>query len=95
MAYAKKAKLLIASANNARLYSNDTDEGAALQKAIDTVFPNTADYGRADLYARLMEGWDKYSYGVPKRVFVTKTLREWAAWYSTSTNPEGDTDADA
>lgn len=56
------------------------DVGAALQQAIDAVFAQRPDWARADLYARLAEGWSGYS-GLGRKLFAKTTIVSWDAWY--------------
>lgn len=73
-------------------YRNDTvwgdkDPGEAVRAAIENVWPLRPDYAKAELYARMMERWDNYPSGVPRKVFVQQTIRGWEYWYVRSTPP--------
>lgn len=88
MRYKKKALLLIASVSSHTRWGGVSDPGPAVQSAIDSVFATSPDYARAELYARLMEKWDEYKMGVPRRIFVTRTITDWMSWYVRTPRPE-------
>lgn len=73
----KQAKQLLSSYNNKVAWGKRVDQGAALQEAIDFVFPFRSEEQRADLYARLMEGWPTYKAGTSRELFVSSTLQKW------------------
>lgn len=87
MSYRKKAEMLIASHRSQTVWGNCDDEGAAIQNAINAVFPYSPEWARAELYCRLMERWSEYSSGVPRRIFVVSVVREWAYWYARTPAP--------
>ena len=73
----KQAKKLLTSYNNKVAWGKNVDQGAALQDAIDFVFPFRSDEQRADLYARLMEKWAEYPAGTSRELYVASTMQKW------------------
>ena len=73
----KQAQKLLTSYNNKVAWGKQVDQGAALQEAIDFVFHFRSEEQRADLYARLMEGWPQYKAGTSRELFVSSTLQKW------------------
>lgn len=76
MKHTPQAEKLLRSYNGATRWA-DADRDSALQEAVDFTFPMRSDEERADLYARLKEGWSTYKAGTSRKLFVTSTIQKW------------------
>lgn len=96
MLYMTPTEQLLLSYNNKVAWGNaDADE--SLQDAINSVFSTVSLGDRADLYASLKEEWDSFQAGIPRKIFVARTIQQWnhrRVFGSTATPEEQHEDQD-
>ena len=83
----KKVDRFLSNVRCALVWGNkETQE--AIRDTIDGLYPYRPDYAKADLFARLVEEWDNYPAGIPRRIFVKRVLADWEYWYISTPSRE-------
>lgn len=76
MRFKRDTEKLLQSYNSKVVWGN-ADAEVALSESIDFVFSTASEEDRANLYATLSEQWSSYQSGIPRKLFVATTIRDW------------------